>query len=236
MVQRIESSLRLENSSEPHGEGWWKWSVWVEGAPEDLASVESVTYRLHPTFPRPVVKVTTSGTKFKLSSAGWGEFAISADAHMKDGRSIRLERWLELGDKKTAMPGTRRPAVFLSYSIADSHVAKKLSESLAQRGIDVRTAEQATEAGEEFQSQIDKQLQTADAVVAVVSEPPSRFVEQEAISAHNKGRYVLPVAIGGAQVSGLLSQFARFELADTNHLEGLADQIAARVKDHAIIE
>jgi hypothetical protein len=124
--------------------------------------------------------------------------------------------------------------VFLSYSVADSPVVKKLSESLAQRGIDVRTAEQATEAGEDFQPQIDKQLHTADAVVAVVSDPPSRFVEQEAISAHNKGRYVLPVALGGAQVSGPLSQFARFELTDTNHLDGLADQIAARVKDHAI--
>jgi hypothetical protein len=91
VVQRIESSLRLENSSEPHGEGWWKWSVWVEGTPEDLASVESVTYRLHPTFPKPVVKVTTPGTKFKLSSAGWGEFAIAADAHMNDGRTIRTD-------------------------------------------------------------------------------------------------------------------------------------------------
>ena len=236
MVQRIESSLRLENSSEPHGEGWWKWSVWVEGTPEDLASVEAVTYRLHPTFPRPVVKVTTPGTKFKLSSAGWGEFAISADAHMNDGRTIRLERWLELGDKKTPMPGTKRPAVFLSYSITDSPVVKQLSESLSRRGIEVRTAEQATETAEDFQLQIDKQLHTADAVVAVVSDPPSRFVEQEAISAHNKGRYVLPVAIGGAHVSGPLSQFARFELADASHLEGLADQIAARVKDHAIIE
>jgi hypothetical protein len=210
--------------------------VWVEGTPEDLASVEAVTYRLHPTFPKPVVKVTAAATKFKLSSAGWGEFAVAADAHLKDGRTVRLERWLELGDKKTAMPGTRRPTVFLSYSITDSPVVKKLSDSLAKRGIDVHTAEQATEAGEEFQLQIDKQLHTADAVVAVVSDPPSRFVEQEAISAHNKGRYVLPVAIGGAHVSGLLSQFARFELADANHLEGLADQIAARVKDHAIEE
>jgi hypothetical protein len=235
MVMRIESSLRLENDSEPRGEGWWKWSVWVDGSSEDLAGLESVTYRLHPTFPKPVVQVTDASTKFRFSSAGWGEFAISADAHMKDGRTIRLERWLELGSTKDASTiEKRRPSVFLSYSVADSETVNVLCDALAKQGIDVRTAEQSVEAGGDFLPQIDRQLQEADAVVALVSEPPSRFVEQEALTAYKKGRYVIPVVLGGAKVYGKLSELGRFELPDTRNVDGLAHQIAARVKDHAI--
>lgn len=237
MVMRIESSLRLENDSEPHSEGWWKWSVWVEGSAEDFSAIESVTYRLHPTFPNPVVRVSDASTKFRLSSVGWGEFAISADAQMSDGRTVRLERWVELGGPKAASSNkTRRPSVFVSYSIADSEVVRVLRDSLVNQGIDVQTADETVEGegGEEFLPQIDRQLQNADAVVALVSDPPSRFVEQEALSAHSKGRYVLPVVLGGATVHGKLSELARFELPDASNVESLARQIAARVKDYAI--
>ena len=197
MVMRTESSLRLENDSEPHGEGWWKWSAWVSGSPDDLAGLESVTYRLHPSSPEPVVQVTDRSTNFKLSSTGWGEFAISADAKMKDGRTIRLERWLALGPTSRDEPNVakRRPSVFLSHSVADSEIVDALSNALTKQGVDVRTAGQSVEAGGDFASQIDKQLQEADAVVALVSEPASRWVEQEALRAHGERALRLPVVV-----------------------------------------
>jgi hypothetical protein len=72
--------------------------------------------------------------------------------------------------------------------------------------------------------------------VAVFSDPPSRFVEQEALKALEHGRYVIPVVIQDAQLPGKLASIARFELADPTNIGSLADQITARVKDHVIPE
>ena len=238
MVMRIESTLRLENDSEPKGEGWWSWSVWVDGSEEDLAKVESVTYRLHPTFPQPVTRVSTPQTKFKLRSAGWGEFLIAADATMKPGAepaTVHLERWLELDGVKQSTGG-KKPSVFLSFSVADGEVIDKLRNALNSAGIEVKTAEESVEAAGDVFPQIDRQMQEADAVVALVSEPASRWVEQEALTAHKNGRYVIPVVLGGAKVNAQLSSLARFELPNAAHVGGLALQIAARVKDHSISE
>jgi hypothetical protein len=235
MVMRIESRLRLENDSKLLADDWWQWSVWVDGPPEELAEVQSVTYRLHPTFPKPVVQTTDASTKFAFSSAGWGEFMITAHAEMKDGRTIRLERWLDLGGGEESGEG-RRPTVFLSHSVADSAIVSVLRDSLAKQGIDVHTAEQNLEPVEGMVEQLDRQLENADVVVALVSEPPSRFVEQEALTARKKGRFVLPVVVGGARVPGTLSGLARFELPDIKNVDGLVNQIAARVKDHVVPE
>jgi hypothetical protein len=236
MAMRIDSSLRLDNDSEPHGEGWWKWSVWVDGSPADLATVTSVTYRLHPTFPKPIVTVTNADTKFRLASAGWGEFAIAADVERKDGSTIRLERWLQLGDNEAAPDEVSRPSVFLSYSIADTEIVDALRQALTNGGLDVRTAQQSVDAGEAFPLQIAQQLEEVDAVVAVLSNPQSHFVEREAQLARQRGQYVVPVVIGDAKVDSKLSDLARFEIHDRRNIDGLAQQIVARVKDHVTPE
>src|SRR5574339_489145 len=98
MAMPIETSLRLENNAKYVGDDWWQWSVWVEGDARDLQRVRSVTYTLHPTFPDPVRRVETPANKFLRQATGWGEFAISAEAHLDDGQRVRLERWRELRD------------------------------------------------------------------------------------------------------------------------------------------
>ena len=235
MVMRIESSLRLENDSKPEGDGWWTWSVWVNGSPEDVASVESVTYRLHPTFPKPVVHVRNRAENFRIKGSGWGEFTIAADVRTRDGRTVRLERWLELRGiaKEAGTAEKRRPSVFVSHSVTDSPVVLNLRNALEGQGIDVWTADadMGAESGGDFTQQVEKRLQQADAVVALVSDPPSSFVEHEALAALDKGRYVLPVVLKGGKVHGKLSDIARFELPDASHVDSLADHIAARVKD-----
>lgn len=237
MVVRVENTLRLVNDSQPHSEGWWTWSVWVEGSPEDLADVQSVTYRLHPTFPSPVVHVTEASTNFRFSSAGWGEFRIAANVTLKDGRTVRLERWLDLKDAKHDRSAEKTgPTIFLSHSIADKDIVVALCDTLEKQGIQVFTAERIIDTGEETTPQVEKHLQQADAVVALFSDPPSRWVEQEALFAHKNGRYVVPVVLGDAKTTGKLSGLARFELSDVRYVDRLADQIAARVKDHAIPE
>jgi hypothetical protein len=233
MAMRIETTLRLENDSELKREGWWHWSVWLDGSDEDIDRVVSVVYRLHPTFPHPVVRVTTPETRFRLQSAGWGEFLIAADAAMKPGTepaSVHLERWLELEGAQSVNRG-KTPSVFLSHSVADSDVADSLRNALRTEGIEVKTADESLDPGDELFPQIERQMRDTDAVVAIVSPPASHWVEQEAVAAHEKGRYVIPVVLRGARVDAVLSKMARFELTNASHVGGLARQIAARVKD-----
>jgi transcription initiation factor IIF auxiliary subunit len=91
--------LQADRASGPAGEGlviaqaekyeghdWWKWSVWLEGSKGLLSEVESVTWHLHPTFPKPVQKLTNQEQSFRLDSSGWGTFWIRAEVVFQDGR------------------------------------------------------------------------------------------------------------------------------------------------------
>ena len=77
------------------GDHWWKWSLWIEGSGEDLDRIESVTYRLHPTFPDPIRTVTNRASKFQLRCSGWGIFRIPVEVRLKDGKTIKLAHDLQ---------------------------------------------------------------------------------------------------------------------------------------------
>jgi hypothetical protein len=233
MVERIVSALRLENDSKAEGENWWKWWVWVEGTQDEIAAVKFVTYRLHPSFRKPVQDVYDASTKFRLTSAGWGEFTITADAHLKSGESLRLERWLQLqgGAPSKERLAERRPSVFVSYSVADNDLVSTLRRELLNQGVEVWTDEQNLEVGSDWRHSLKESLHSADMVVALISDPPSRFVEEEALSALAAGREVVPVVVAGAKIDKKLSHIRRFELSDAQHVPALANRLAAQVKD-----
>jgi transcription initiation factor IIF auxiliary subunit len=77
------------------GDQWWKWSLWIEGREEDLDRIESVTYRLHSTFPQPIRTVTDRASKFQLRCSGWGIFRIPIEVRLKDGATIKLQHDLQ---------------------------------------------------------------------------------------------------------------------------------------------
>lgn len=77
------------------GDNWWKWSLWIGGSDEDLDRIESVTYRLHPTFPQPVRTVIDRASKFQLRCSGWGVFLIPVEVRLKDGKKIQLAHQLQ---------------------------------------------------------------------------------------------------------------------------------------------
>ncbi len=242
MVMRIESNLYLANDSTPKGDDWWEWSVWVEGPSDELDQIQSVTYRLHPTFPNPIREVRDAASKFKLSSAGWGEFAILADVKRKDGRTLRVERWLELLDDKglrrtdPAVTGKQRPTVFISHSVADGGVVQSLRNELTKQGVDVWTGE-SIEAKSDVALEIRECLKKADVIVPLVSDPQSRFVEEEARTALDAGRKVLPVVLGNARMPDALRDlYPRFEMPESKNITGLANRLAAMVKDMVVPE
>jgi transcription initiation factor IIF auxiliary subunit len=90
-------TLHLRQSAEYEGEDTWTWAVWIEGPPHDLDRIAYVEYTLHPTFPKPVRRITDRSTQFRLETGGWGTFTIYATMVLKDGSTLpRLEHELEL--------------------------------------------------------------------------------------------------------------------------------------------
>lgn len=95
MSDRPCVNLFVAQNQKYEGNDWWKWSLWVEGSAEDLDQIESVTYRLHPTFPEPIRTVADRASKFQLRCAGWGVFLIPVQVQLKDGRTIELAHQLQ---------------------------------------------------------------------------------------------------------------------------------------------
>jgi transcription initiation factor IIF auxiliary subunit len=88
--------MQIRQSEEYIGDNWWNWSIWLEGASEELDAVDFVEWRLHPTFPNPIRRVSDRGTNFRLDTGGWGVFPIHASVHLKDGKTETLRHYLEL--------------------------------------------------------------------------------------------------------------------------------------------
>jgi transcription initiation factor IIF auxiliary subunit len=88
--------MHIAQSEKYVGDDWWNWSVWLEGSPAELDSVVDVEWRLHPTFPNPVRRVTNRKTNFRLDTGGWGVFPIHASVNLKGGGVEKLRHYLEL--------------------------------------------------------------------------------------------------------------------------------------------
>lgn len=102
-------ALRIAQDFTYQGEDWWKWWVWLEGPAAELDAIDYVIYKLHPTFPSPVRKVSDRHTKFRLETAGWGVFRLYAKVVRKDETELNLEHDLVLRHPdKTGGAATRR--------------------------------------------------------------------------------------------------------------------------------
>jgi transcription initiation factor IIF auxiliary subunit len=89
-------TLKIEQGFDYQGDDSWDWWVWLDGSEEDLDRVDHVVYILHPTFPKPVRKITNRSTKFLLKTSGWGVFKIQAKVIDKDGKETLLKHFLVL--------------------------------------------------------------------------------------------------------------------------------------------
>ncbi len=92
----MSQQLEIRQSEKYEGGKWWKWAVWVDGSENDLDRVDLVQWILDPSFPEPVRTASNRAEKFKLETAGWGVFPITARIQMKDGDILRLIHYLKL--------------------------------------------------------------------------------------------------------------------------------------------
>ncbi len=205
---------------------WWKWSVWLEGSDEELDQIKSVEYILHPTFPNPVINVSSRENKFRLNASGWGEFMINIHVHRKDGEEIALQHWLQLWERSSAYQH-RPPTAFFSYSVADAYYAEVIGERLEEMGFKVITVDQLRQALEDE----GPDRRTVHLGVIFVSDAHSPFVGRE-IGALKEANVPLILVLLGADteppknVAGLDT----LRICDEGDLDEVRDEIGYRLK------
>ena len=89
-------ALTIQQDQHYAGDDYWHWSVWLDGAAEELDTVEQVQYILHPTFPNPVRLISDRSTNFRLETSGWGIFTIHARIKHRHGDETQLHHELVL--------------------------------------------------------------------------------------------------------------------------------------------
>ena len=89
-------ALSIQQSQEYVGHDRWRWSVWLNGTPEELDSIDYVLYILDPTFHNPVRRISDRTTNFRLDTSGWGTFPIHAKIVHRDGQETPLDHDLVL--------------------------------------------------------------------------------------------------------------------------------------------
>lgn len=223
-------TLKVKQDSTYQGGEWWKWSVWLEGSPKELAAIDRVVYTLHPTFPDPVRTVKNRRAGFKLESSGWGEFEIYLQIAQRDG-SVRTRRhWLTLGATADSRRGKesesgRGPVAYVASAAADGPIARKLREALSDRGFDVASVEDLP-AGIPWDKGLAQLLKSADLVIFLLSGRPSLWTQAEIEHALEQGvRHVVPVVIDRAEIPQRLEGFEALHLDSPDQVEPLAQMI-----------
>jgi transcription initiation factor IIF auxiliary subunit len=92
----MPTPFQIQQWENYEGDNWWQWAVWLEGSAGDLDNVESVEWKLHPTFPNPIRRSLDRPAKFRIETAGWGVFPIHATVNMKSGPAYTLTHILQL--------------------------------------------------------------------------------------------------------------------------------------------
>ena len=232
-------SLRVQQKSQYQGKDRWKWSVWIEGPAKELAQVDSVIYTLHPTFRNPVQIFKDRARKFRLDSAGWGEFKINVAINRKDGKVLKREHWLKLThprgvEKRRAT--RKQPAVFLSYAVTDAALANALRHALKNRDIQVLTGDDIPPALP-LQESIRFLADRANAGVAIISDVQSPWVVHELDYLKERRLPVIPVTVGQqVKMPERLKGVKTIRLRDVGEVESIADQLAKEIMSKAVWE
>src|SRR5664280_683903 len=204
-------SYETRQKTQYEGHNRWQWSVWIEGSDRELSAVKSATYYLHATYPNRVRKIEDRSTKFRLDSGGWGGFTIRIVLEMTSGKKTRLSHELELyypdkleKVKKGSGPKKDKSAaaisrVFISSSAADQSFAAMIREALKSEKITSTELSLSVDAPVEVA--IRDAIRGSDIVVAVRSDSPSLFVDEEITFAKSTGKPVITVDTVKKEVS-----------------------------------
>jgi hypothetical protein len=230
-------AIRIKQDSALSANGWWNWSVWLDGPKDELDRIDHVVYTLHPTFIDPVQTVKSRRTNFKLKASGWGEFEIHISVVGRDGKASKRTHWLRLEEGAAPSAQTARsaaakaapakPMAFLSYGVADAPIADAIRTGLAEGGFEVASPSDVSRSIP-VERAVDDMLQRANVAVFVVSGRPGLWQSQEmAKAAALKHGTIVPVLVGtSTQVPAQLTAFPAVRVTDADSARKLAQKMA----------
>jgi len=235
-------TIQIKQQTIPKGKDWWDWSVWLEGAKEELDAINQVVYTLHPTFSTPVISVTDRKTGFRLISSGWGEFMIYIRIKGKGGSTKKRKHYLRFVNSalnkgkvtrklrvSAPMDKSSRRTVFVSGGTRDIDTVHAVREVLSRKNVEVVGA-QDIKAGQEWLRSINGMIEKSDAAVFVVSGRPNLWMNEEIKAAVKAGvRHIFPVVVGSnVELPDMLQTFQAVHIDSPSAVEGLVEKILNR--------
>jgi TIR domain/YEATS family len=211
-------SIKVQQDSTRKGDRW-NWSVWLEGTKEELDEIKRVRYVLHSSFRDPERIVEKRRSKFRLEAQALGEFMLYIFIHKKNGQVSRREHWVKLLQDEAGAKGVARkrptakdrpPAVFISSSVTELPLVRKLGEALKTGGVEVLIPSDAP-TNLPWEASLNTQLERADCAVFILSGATGKWVEREIAAAEAHKKQLLPVVLigpdGKAQVPPQLQNY-----------------------------
>jgi hypothetical protein len=246
-------SIRISQESSYKGNDRWNWSVWLEGPADELDRIESVDYMLHPTFRDPLRHITDRQSKFRLNSAGWGEFMIYLNIKHTDGRVAKRKHWLQLeyparsskgghvlgsepkpGSGHLSKPESGKPEpqfVYLSSGVADTRFARVLERALKTQGIEILRFEDDIAPGLPWDVSLNSALDRAKSAIFVISDRPNAWMTREIEAVQMRNIPITSVIVGSnVEIPPLLSHRQSIHLKSGEEIEGAAPSIAERLR------
>ncbi len=233
-------SIRVEQAATRRGQDSWDWSVWLEGTDEVLDQIESAEYVLHPTFPNPVREMSNRANNFRLNARGWGEFMIHVNIHLKDGETVRYDHWLKLRDDTYQAPtkeadfsfdlsATQR-RVYLSCSLADIELAKRIDEVLGQYNFNMLMSDDF-DPNLTLERAISLEREPIDGAIFLITDFWSPYLPQEAQTMRDNGIPILPILVGPeAKLPRELADLVPIHVKDRGESEAIAMSIVEQLK------
>jgi hypothetical protein len=242
-VKSSAKPIEVKQSSDYGGNDWWNWSVWIEAPARELDQIEYVEYTLHPTFPDRVRRQTNRAEKFRIDSAGWGEFNIKVEVKPREGKPLKMEHWLTLeypdqtSSSVTSTPapsskeGKVRPAIFLSAGVSDLRMGNALGEALRKEGFEVLKMDDSLSLLP-WDVALAILIKQAGLMVMLVSGGLTSWATREIDAAINRKLPILPIVIGSLSVlPDQLQGFQTINLKDASDPAKIAPRVAKQIKD-----
>lgn len=240
-------TLQIAQDAAPEDESHWRWSVWLDGSADDLDQVTEVVWKLHSTFNKPIRRVTSRSTQFRLDASGWGEFEIVAHVERRSTWPLLLRHWLRLEDpaapkpesarakkrRKSAQAPTelaqRQPSVFLSYDRPDADLADQLAGELRKQNI-TAFLDIDIPAGEDLSRWRSEHIADSDAMVILGANQPGIWQKREIDMALSFGTRMIPVAFSTSRLPEPMANLQAMKIK-SGEPHRIAPDLAHRIGD-----
>jgi len=224
--------IHIRQDSQYKGKGFWKWSIWIDAPEKELNQIESVTYRLDPSFGQPIQIMTNRKKQFRLEASGYSEFRIDVSIKRKGGRISKTMHWLELPHpmETSEKRGRREQAVvYLTYGAADADLAAALRDSLEARNVKVITSQDAPP-DVPLQESMRGLIEETNIAIAIVSEATGPWVEREAELFISQNLPVIPIFVSQhPKIPSSLRGIVAFPMTGVDDANAVAQKLVDQI-------